>query len=243
MATENDDILRLAMAEADKVRVEVRQARTPPEFERVITNFHNVLDWIFNEMLTQYGSPVACHKGCSFCCYINVDAQPLEIFRIVAFLSREFSKSQIDSIQQKAMANRERIRAMSLYEQANANIACPLLKDNSCGCYEVRPMMCRKHHARQMDHCERMFRQPEIECPDVEIPAVVRPLAATIVMTQTAFEEEGFDSRPYDLSSALAEALTNPKCYKRWRDKRKAFRGDIVAKDWAEAQTQGSPHS
>jgi hypothetical protein len=40
---------------------------------------------------------------------------------------------------------------------------------------------------------------------------------------ELAVTQMGLDSRPYDLNSAIVEALENPKCIKRFRDGKKAF--------------------
>jgi len=40
---------------------------------------------------------------------------------------------------------------------------------------------------------------------------------------QTVVERMGYDKTGYELGTALLEALTDPKCWHRWKKKRKVF--------------------
>ena len=52
-----------------------------------------------------------------------------------------------------------------------------------------------------------------------------------------AFEEEGYDGAIYDFGSAIGEALENSVTARRWRDKKRAFSSQALAKDQATAET------
>jgi len=40
---------------------------------------------------------------------------------------------------------------------------------------------------------------------------------------KSVFAASGYDQTGYELGTALLEALTNPKCWKRWKKKKKGF--------------------
>lgn len=52
-------------------------------------------------------------------------------------------------------------------------------------------------------------------------------LFATMVKAEqslnSVFATKDYDQTGYELGTALLEALTNPKCWKRWKKKKKAF--------------------
>jgi hypothetical protein len=46
----------------------------------------------------------------------------------------------------------------------------------------------------------------------------------------SAYNEIGYDTNTYDLGAALHGAFTNPKAFKRWRDKKTAFPSECRVK-------------
>jgi hypothetical protein len=52
-----------------------------------------------------------------------------------------------------------------------------------------------------------------------------------------AYEEEGYDKQIYDFGSAIGEALVNSVTARRWRDKKRAFSSQALAKDQPAADT------
>lgn len=73
---------------------------------------------------------VACSKGCSACCQMNV-----MIFQIEAnFIEKETGIKQAQ------------VRSSLLHPQDEfIGVSCPFLEDGSCSIYDVRPFACRKH--------------------------------------------------------------------------------------------------
>ena len=52
---------------------------------------------------------------------------------------------------------------------------------------------------------------------------------------KSVFAVSGYDQTGYELGTALLEALTNPKCWKRWKKKKKAFSyGRNCSRRWRE---------
>ena len=227
------ETLSVAKEEARKLRLGIRAAKSPADLQRLVREVGQALDNVFEIRLARSDHSVACKVGCHYCCHIKVDASPYEVFRIVERLRRKCTPAEVMEVQERARLNRSRISGMSAEEQLTSRVQCSLLKDGKCICYSERPFVCRKHHAQDVRGCEQIFQTPAVEhVLDDAIPEVALGLAAISIATQQVFAGEGYDSRPYDLSSALAEALGNPKCYRRWRDKKRAFPGSFVAKDW-----------
>lgn len=73
---------------------------------------------------------VACGKGCSSCCKMNVSVTSIEAERLAALTGR-------------AMA---RVAYPIVHEQARfAGIPCPFLVNEECSVYDARPYACRAH--------------------------------------------------------------------------------------------------
>lgn len=98
-----------------------------------------------------------CHRGCAACCTCNVTATTLEAMLIHERLGRgnrtNWLRTRIESVPPKRFQPKLTINQMvrlcaqgkSIPEEANDPAAgmCPLLEDNQCSIYAVRPFGCR----------------------------------------------------------------------------------------------------
>jgi len=88
---------------------------------------------IYNLMteIVQVAEPyVACQKGCSSCCKMNVTLSEVEAKYIEA---------------EKGI-KAERLSGSRRHDQNQfIGIPCPFLKEDVCSIYDVRPFACRKH--------------------------------------------------------------------------------------------------
>lgn len=81
--------------------------------------------------LGQAATPfIACKKGCSACCKMNVSISSVEAEQIALY-----SQKNINHLK----------RSIAHDIGHFSGIACPFLIDNVCSIYEVRPYMCRAH--------------------------------------------------------------------------------------------------
>ena len=115
--------------------------------------------------------PKVCTKGCYFCCF-----QPIEIFRIDKVILGEFIKNGLSneakqSIKEKTIkwldffdsntSNEEPLSSNEAYSNfryktENIPFPCPLLFNNECSVYKVRPLACRAHFVNDSKElCEK----------------------------------------------------------------------------------------
>lgn len=73
---------------------------------------------------------IACGKGCSACCHMNVMVSQLE----VALIEKEVG-ARPAHLQDSKVHNLEKFNG----------VPCPFLNDGACSIYDVRPFVCRKH--------------------------------------------------------------------------------------------------
>jgi len=217
-------------------RAQIKSASTPEAQAQVVKGIHDRFDSLFAGGLISSRATIACRAGCSLCCHFKVDVWPQEVFAIVDFIKSNFTPEQIENVRQRATANSKKIAPMSARQHLATNLMCPLLQDGMCSVYPVRPLNCRKFHSKTLATCQNSFDHPNelLGGPqDDEVPELTSTLGNHYMAVKLAYQEEGYDARPYDLSRSLAFALDNPNCANRWMKKKPAFPDAVVAKDYA----------
>jgi Fe-S-cluster containining protein len=200
-------------------------ARDPQKLEIAVVKFHRRLDEVIDASIAGHAVKVACTRGCSFCCSIQVQVQPHETFTLAAWLRSHFSAARLDEVMARLRDNAAKSRAMGDEARKRSNLACALLGDDgACTAYEARPAQCRKFHSTRLEVCKASYANPaddSVESP--AHPAVTHNADVIITQAQHAVRDAGLDSTPMDMNLALLEALDNPKALRRWRDGKKPF--------------------
>jgi len=115
---------------------------------------------------------MACKKYCATCCTSNVTMTTLEGYLIADHMVSNGQANLFEAVQSKISKNRfkpqitiNRIAALCMKgddqpeeEKKRSNKNCPVLKDNLCPIYEVRPFGCRcfisKHNCSKAGYAE-----------------------------------------------------------------------------------------
>jgi len=98
---------------------------------------YRLIDYSMRVANTQ--KPFSCSKGCSFCCHDRIDMSGLEAMYIQE--KADVSKADL------AMGSVQ-IEEKEFFDLKWADRKCPMLqKDGSCGIYEHRPGVCRRHNS------------------------------------------------------------------------------------------------
>lgn len=165
-----------------------------------------------------------CHKNCWYCCYYKVETKAIEVFAIIDFVKRQFTEQELQVMLECAKQNIKEVDGFTYTQHMITNQRCPFLIDSQCGVYPVRPSKCRNFHASDITRCKESYEKPSDLTIDTSYVAEI--LTASHYGTE-AFEKavqlSGLDHRMYDLNSAFVEAVENPKCIKRFKDRKKAF--------------------
>ena len=219
------------MAERSTWDVEARRAfagaRDPERLEVAVVKFHRRVDEVIDASIAGHAVKVACTRGCSFCCSLQVQVQPHETFTLAAWLRRHFSAQRLAEVTARLRANALKSREMGDEARKRSNLACALLGDDgACTAYEARPAQCRRFHSVRLEVCKASYANPADD--SVESPAhqaVTHNADVIITQAQHAVRDAGLDANPVDMNFALLEALENPKALRRWRDGKKPFVG------------------
>jgi Fe-S-cluster containining protein len=167
---------------------------------------------------------LACKSGCYWCCYFTVDVRAVEAFSILDFMNRELTPQEQARVRSEIEANSALLRGLSELERMQRNVKCPFLLQGRCSIYEARPQTCRNYHATDVTGCRASYERPhdtEID-PDFA-PLVYQSGGAHVDAFCGALEERGYDTRAYELSSALAAALAQPEARARFEAKQPPF--------------------
>ncbi len=207
-------------------------AGDPARLEAAVVKFHKRLDEVIDASLAGHAVKVACTRGCSFCCSLQVQVQPHETFTLAAWLRRHFAAGRLAEVTQRLRDNAAKTRAMGDERRKRSNLACALLGDDgACTAYEARPAQCRRFHSTRLEVCKASFADPaddSVQSP--AHPAVTHNADVIITQAQHAVRDAGLDATPMDMNLALLDALDNPKALRRWRDGKKPFLNVGLAK-------------
>lgn len=148
-----------------------------------------------------HAADIACRKGCSACCR-HLNLFPVEAAALGQALTRLPS---------------ERLSALRRRAEQNLNSrSCPLLKDDACGLYTARPLICRTHGLPLL--VQRDGQQTVDFCPEnfigvqhldgtalIDLEALNTALAAVnALFVRAALPRADADWRP-----SIAQALTD----------------------------------
>ncbi|MET0657329.1 MAG: YkgJ family cysteine cluster protein [Steroidobacteraceae bacterium] len=154
---------------------------------------------------------LACKDGCFWCCYYSVDVRPVEVLRILDAM-RLLPEDEQTRIATEVQANSALVSTLDDEERTRRNIKCPFLAAGRCVIYAARPQTCRNYHATNAVGCQRAFEEPDNLDIDPEFaPLVYQRGRAHVDAFSKAMSDAGYDTRAYELNSALAAALLAPE--------------------------------
>lgn len=159
--------------------------------------------------------PPACREGCAFCCHQTVGTAAPEVLRIAAHLRHALSGDQMRITQERVHERAEQKRATRPDRRAAAGLPCPLLVENRCIAYAVRPLTCRGFNSSDAAQCERSLQTGNAAGVPSYVP---QRLLCTYVLDgmRAGLAESLLDGELLELTAALDIALTLPKAAERW---------------------------
>lgn len=167
---------------------------------------------------------LACKNGCYWCCYFTVDVRAVEVFSILDFMARELSAEAQARVRREIEANSALLRDLSELERMRRNVKCPFLSEGRCTIYEARPQTCRNYHATDVTGCRASYEHPEnVEIDPDFAPLVYQSGGAHVDAFSSTLQQSGYDTKAYELSTALAVALVDPQSRARFEAQQAPF--------------------
>jgi hypothetical protein len=101
--------------------------------------------------------PFACRAGCAWCCHVLVVVSVAEVARIVRHLQATLDEASYTALHERCVALAAERHAMSAARWNRARHACPLLIQDQCSVYPVRPFACRGMNSLDASACQREY--------------------------------------------------------------------------------------
>ena len=110
--------------------------------------------------LDQKVGEMACQAGCTHCCYLKVHVTPIEILALAAYVLKSFSTHDLQALKERLTVLDDVTHGMSEDERVRARVPCPLLEDDRCTVYEMRPLECRAYASSSAEACRAVLEEP-----------------------------------------------------------------------------------
>jgi len=164
--------------------------------------------------------PIACARGCNYCCHTCVSVLAPEVFRIAHFIrARACDVPPVDQI----VARAGHTANMTHEERHGRQIPCPVLNNGLCSAYACRPIMCRRASSTCVEDCRAVFDGGSVgwsmpRTHDLLFRAVHYSFCI-------ALEANKLSWHSYELSAALRSVLERPDSEAAWLAGENVFSG------------------
>jgi Fe-S-cluster containining protein len=187
----------------------------------------NLADELINyfEAENHLPHPIACRIGCTFCCFNQVEVTPPEALLIGNYVAQNFSSEAKDGLMARVnrALNFKAGKSKKKIARLRHKLPCPLLQDEKCSVYAVRPLVCRAMHALVAGACETELRQAKLG--PGEFYAHRYEFAWSISSgLQNGCREAGCQTGVLDLDAALRDFFRQGKAGERWLAGKQVFR-------------------
>jgi hypothetical protein len=153
----------------------------------------------------------ACKKGCAHCCHTWVSAPAPEILFLAKRIAERHGASAVQRIRDAHMHTKGFEKGLRGVDP----ISCPLLDQDLCSVYDVRPTACRFASSANADICARSFRQGSNE--SIPTPTVhLRARAGYQIALAIALDGARLPYYFYELNAGLTRALETKDAEKSW---------------------------
>lgn len=133
-----------------------------------------------------------------------------EVLVIAVHLRQKSTEAELAELRRQISAVMEQKHRQSRFQPVAPLIPCPLLADNLCSVYEVRPLVCRAWHSTDVHRCQRPNGLP---APN---PAAMQLFASLIRGLRMALADQNLENHEVELIAALDIALNTPQVTRRW---------------------------
>lgn len=159
---------------------------------------------------------LACAPGCAFCCSWNeVNLSPLEVLVMAAFMRSHYSDVQIGDLKVLLRAC-VKAKTQAAERKAKDLFSCPMLVENRCIAYAVRPFVCRGFTSFDAGTCAA-----RVSVFGYIHTQKIAQLSINVIGLE--LEEMGYETQLLDLAPALDIALSGPAPLADWLAGRHAF--------------------
>lgn len=222
--------------ERDAARERLARGRAAADVAALTLGAAERLEPLVTELVRE--RPPACAAGCSRCCHgLKIEASVPEAVAIAEFL-RELPPEELAETRAQMAEEAEYAQSLDADARWREQVPCAFLDDASgqCVIYDVRPLTCRAHTSMSLEQCEAAARDPERRTPIDKhaAPAAVFGVAKSAITVACA--EANLDARSFELTNAVAIALSEPNAAERWARGEPVFDAAVTPSDALDAE-------
>jgi hypothetical protein len=196
----------------------LKNERTPLEVIRITEAAERITDAALSAATQREPPcrPLACAEGCAWCCYKRVGVAAPEVIRIASHVRAAFTEAEVQALL-------DRIQQVLEYRRQHATpLPCPLLLNDRCSAYAVRPMTCRGFNSSDAILC----RASVMDNPRTAVPIYSPQMRITSLVLdgmRAGLTESGLKGELLELSAALRIALQVDNAVADWLDAKPVF--------------------
>ncbi len=221
MSDEVDQVDKLAESFARDLTESVREmivrllgpGRSPESVRALARNMLSIFDLTQERMADMFPPrrPVACEKGCTYCCHLLVFTDAPTVFLIADDLQGTLAPPAMEELKARLAAFEEADYGLSMVPRP----ACPLLAESLCQVYDTRPLVCRAQNSLDVYQCLQKYDGARKMVVAHDIPLNVWNAVSEGLSAGLAEAGLGADGN-LELSKALRIALETPDAPRRW---------------------------
>lgn len=203
---------RMTLATANTAFAMLSESRTAVSAARLGEKAMDSTSSLVDSLLSRAPEgALACRAGCAHCCHQSVGVTVPEALAIVQHLLETRTPAELEELSQRLERAHQRTRGLTRDRRNSVDHPCPLLVDNLCSIYPVRPLACRGVHSLDEQACAKKLHDPAQraayergELPGHSFVEPVRAVHAISAGMQLGlWETLGLDMRPLDLTAVL----------------------------------------
>ncbi|MBI1388202.1 MAG: hypothetical protein GC154_07115 [bacterium] len=157
---------------------------------------------------------LACRDGCSYCCFLPVNAHSYEIILIAEQIKTKWPQKEQTQLKRRIDRYIKNSDLLSPFHESHEVLYCPLLENHSCTIHGLRPMNCQAHHSPDSEDCrDALHGLPVIMQFDSLINEIYSIQYDAI---RRAMEELELDVSQHNLVWGLKIALKTPNAAERY---------------------------
>jgi len=204
---------------------QLQSATSPLQALSVLRQGYTEHDARVAATIRQFHVQLACHAGCDLCCVFRVSAKAHEVLLMAHTIQAEWPAAARATLLTRLAESARTARRMTQAEHGATNLTCALLVDHRCSAYSVRPLVCRRYHAQDLEGCRFLHDHPEVTAhPGSRCTELRHGIDYVESAIAGAFAECDYDQDYYELNMALHEALTGEEALGRWGNRKPAFK-------------------
>jgi Fe-S-cluster containining protein len=166
--------------------------------------------------------PLACRRGCNFCCHGLVSASAPELF-LLARQIREQAGAELPAVIARIREVDGRTRGLDPIARHRLRQPCALLVNGECSVYAARPLSCRAFASYSLEKCEHAFKFGGEDIPVPKFNMTLR--SASKQALWSALDYAGLPIKSYELAHGLLVAIETPDAERRWLAGEDVFAG------------------